>query len=233
MKLIKTADLSYTLFSTTYNEHYHSLKSGAFSEALFKHVKPCVDFVLSKDPDSISILDICFGLGYNTLATLYYLDEKKYMGDVEIFSPELDEELIRDLKFFPYPKELIFYSDVVLAISKNLSFNYGGFNITVLINDAKEIVKNTNKKFDIIYQDAFSVKKNPQLWEVEFFKNLYRLSKENAILTTYSQAKGVRKILKDVGFSIFEHNFDKKSSIRPGTIALKNHTLESALCLQV
>ena len=33
-------------------------------------------------------------------------------------------------------------------------------------------------KFDIIYFDAFSPEKQPQLWTVEIFKNMYHLLKE-------------------------------------------------------
>jgi len=223
VKIVKTQDFSYTLFSDEYQESYHSIAPGAFSESFFKHVKPAIDYVLAQNPEVISILDICFGLGYNTLTTLCYLDQKKYMGAVEVFSPELDEKLVKELKYFPYPKELIFYSEVVMDISTNFRFNLDRFNITVLINDARVVVHNTQKQFDIIYQDAFSQKNNPSLWELEFFKDLFSLMKKDGILTTYSQSKKVRDNLKKAGFKIFEHKFEKNSNIRAGTIATKNH----------
>lgn len=222
---IRTKDGSFTLFSTKYDEHYHSVKSGAFSETLFKHVVPAIDHVLEKNPDVIKILDICFGLGYNTITTLYYLDKKKYMGDVEIYSLELDEELIHSLTLMPYPQELLAYLPIISKISKDYHFNNEFLNITVLIADAFEAVKDSSKKFDIIYQDAFSRKNNPELWSEEYFGYLYNLLNDNGIMTTYTQSKGIRKILKKCGFKLYEHYFEQPSLIRAGTLAIKNGKL--------
>ena len=58
MKLIKTKDSSFTVYSDKYNECYHSV-SGALEESLKKFLEPCMI------RDSMKILDIGFGLGYN------------------------------------------------------------------------------------------------------------------------------------------------------------------------
>ncbi len=222
---VKTRDGSFTLFSEKYKEHYHSLKSGAFDESMQKHVIPAVDHILKSDPEVITILDICFGLGYNTLATLYYLDQKGYMGDVEIYSPELDEALVRSLNLLPYPKELLSYLPVLSLISRQLYINTEYLNITVLIGDAVQMVKDTVKKFDIVYQDAFSSKNNPELWSAEYFTDIYNLLNDGGILTTYSQARGIRKSMQAAGLVLYEHDFPKSSPVRPGTLAVKNTTL--------
>ncbi len=47
-----------------FDESYHSQKDGALRESLEKHIIPAFKF--SKDRDEITILDIGFGLGYNT-----------------------------------------------------------------------------------------------------------------------------------------------------------------------
>lgn len=222
---VKTQDGSFTLYSEKYDEHYHSRRSGAFDETMHKHVIPAIDHILERDPEVISILDICFGLGYNTIATLYYLDQKGYMGDVEIYSPELDEELVRSLHLLPYPIELLAYLPVINQLSRQLHFNNEFMNITILIGDAVEIVRDTVKKFDIVYQDAFSKKNNPELWSEAYFGDIFNLLNEDGILTTYSQAKGIRKIMKAVGFSLYEHDFPKTFPVRPGTLAVKHGKL--------
>lgn len=222
---VKTRDGSFTLYSQQYDEHYHSRRSGAFDETMHKHVIPAIDHILQSDPDVITILDICFGLGYNTIATLYYLDQKGYRGDVEIFSPELDADLVRSLTGLPYPEPLLAYLPVISQIAHNFHFNNAYMNITVLIGDAVEIVKDTRKKFDIVYQDAFSKKNNPELWSEAYFSALFNLLNDNGIMTTYSQARGIRKTLKGCGFSVYEHDFPKDSPIRPGTLAVKHGTL--------
>jgi tRNA U34 5-methylaminomethyl-2-thiouridine-forming methyltransferase MnmC len=75
MNEIETGDGSNTLFSKEYNEHYHSTKDGAINESLYKHIIPAITH--HKDKKSLKILDICFGLGYNTLATLHYNKTKR------------------------------------------------------------------------------------------------------------------------------------------------------------
>jgi tRNA U34 5-methylaminomethyl-2-thiouridine-forming methyltransferase MnmC len=222
---VKTRDGSFTLYSEKYAEHYHSRQSGAYNETMHKHVIPAIDHILKNDPAVISILDICFGLGYNTIATLYYLDQKGYRGDVEIYSPELDEELVRSLALLPYPKELLSYLPVIHLLSRQLHLNTEFLNITVLIGDAVAIVRDTAKKFDIVYQDAFSRKNNPELWSEAYFADLFNLLNDGGILTTYSRSKGVRKIMKACGFTLYAHDFPKTLSVRPGTLAVKNATL--------
>ncbi len=70
-ELVLCEDGSKTLFSKEFNEPYHSTKDGALHESLEKHVKPA--FTLKNHHEKLTILDICFGLGYNSFATLYYI----------------------------------------------------------------------------------------------------------------------------------------------------------------
>ena len=89
-KLVLSDDGSYTAYSKEYNEHYHSTKDGALHESLFKHVIPA--FKLKQHRKNINILDICFGLGFNTLATLYWVRLQNITTKINIYSPELDKE---------------------------------------------------------------------------------------------------------------------------------------------
>jgi len=69
--IIATEDGTITLFSKEFDEPYHSTYDGALHETMEKHIIPA--FSLQKYRDKIRILDICFGLGYNVLATIYYI----------------------------------------------------------------------------------------------------------------------------------------------------------------
>jgi chorismate dehydratase len=71
-----------------------------------------------------------------------------------------------------------------------------------LVCDALEAVKKIKLKFDIIFLDPFSPKKNPELWTETFFKELRRLINKDGILTTYSCAGIVRRNLKSAGFTV-------------------------------
>ena len=68
--IVPTKDGSNTLFSKLYNQHYHNPDDGAINEALSKHIIPA--FTFHKQKKELNILDICFGIGYNTFSTIYY-----------------------------------------------------------------------------------------------------------------------------------------------------------------
>ena len=57
-----------------------------------------------------------------------------------------------------------------------------------------------DQHFDFIWQDAFSPKKNPDLWSEEWFRKLMKASTENAVLMTYSVARVVKDGLEGAGW---------------------------------
>lgn len=214
-KAIESEDGSYTAYSTEFEEHYHSTKDGALHESLSKHVNPALKHV--QDRDEITILDICFGLGFNTLATLYALKESN--KKINIYSPEFDKELVASLKDFSYPKEFDDFKEIIASISKEGKYESDNINITVYLGDAREYVRNTGIKFDIVYQDAFSPKNNPLLWTSEYFKDIAALMKDDAILTTYSTALSTRIALYENGLKVYLHEGE---GFRNATLASKS-----------
>ena len=231
-KLILCEDGTNTLYSKEFNEPYHSTKDGALHESLEKHVKPALG--LTKNKTQLTILDICFGLGYNTFATLYYLKKENFSTKVHILSPEFDEELIRSLNTFEYPPEFENIRHIIKAISQDLYYEDEQFKIEILLGDARKTIRGLTsndllcnnesfagltplkEKIDIIYQDAFSPAHNPLLWTTEYFKDVRAICKEDAILTTYSTAAAIRLGLYENGFYIFVH---RAQMMRYSTVA--------------
>ena len=199
--MVLCEDGSNTLFSKEFNEPYHSTKDGALHESLEKHVKPAFHF--KGNSRSLCILDICFGLGYNTFATLYYVKKNNLKTKIHILSPEFDKDLIYSLARFSYPKEFDDIAGIIQTISQNLFYEDEQFKIEILLGDAREIVPKISQKIDVIYQDAFSPKQNPLLWSREFFRDIANISKEDALLTSYSTASSTRLGLYENGFFIF------------------------------
>jgi len=217
MQEVLSEDGSYTLYSKEFKQHYHSLSDGALNESLIKHVIPALSYHENKS--TLKILDICFGLGYNSLATLCYLDKQiKANKKVEIYSPELDKNLVKSLESFPYPKEFENNKHIIKSLSSELLYEDGNIKIQIFNEDARNFVKNTKINFDIIYQDAFSKDVNPLLWTKEFFEDIYKKSNKDAILTTYSIARGIRQDLYNSGFFLFEYIPIKRKS----TLAFKS-----------
>jgi len=213
-EIVVTNDGSCTLYSAEFDECYHSSSDGALNESLQKHVLPAFKFAAQKE--KLTILDICYGLGFNTLATLWYHKQNNLESKLHIIAPELDRNLVESLKNFSYPKEFESFRDIIKMLSKEFFYEDKQIKIEILLGDAREEIKKISSKIDIIYQDAFSPKKNPALWTYEWFRDLKQISSEDALLTTYSIATPIRLGLFENGFRVYEY---KPNTTRKITIA--------------
>ena len=201
-RVVQTSDGSATLYSAGFDEAYHSPKDGALHESLQKHVLSAFRFVGERE--KLAILDICFGLGYNTLATLYHIRRRGLRTKVHIVSPELDRGLVESLGSFGYPEEFAEFGKIIDELSRNFHYEDEQFRIDLLIGDARETLPTLSEKFDIVYQDAFSPKKNPMLWTREYFSEIRRLLRDDGVLTTYSVAAAVRMGLHENDFLLYK-----------------------------
>ncbi|WP_104722691.1 MnmC family methyltransferase [Helicobacter mesocricetorum] len=180
---ILTQDLSFTLFNQHFGEHYHNLRDGALKETLHKHIYP--SFAYSSYKDSLKVLDICFGLGYNTFALISYAKERGYKGVLEIHSPEIDRGLLLSLESYKYPKSLD--KQILKKLITQQYYEEEKLKVFLHLGEAREILTHLKGDFDIVFQDAFSPKKNKMLWTYEYFKRLFEMTSEDCIITTYSQ----------------------------------------------
>lgn len=242
---IQTNDGSFSLYNEAYKDYYHSPKDGAILETLYKHIFPAFYhhlsypiFSLLNMQDStfyknsldssllhsyqkpLKILDICFGLGYNSLFSLCFA--KRFDIEVAIYSPELDLELLNNLKLFSYPKILNNYLDVKNILDSILEhgrYEKEGLSLELFIGDAEDYVARfSNNYFNIIYQDAFSPSKNMALWSEAYFKILYKILDKNGIITTYSSASNIRNRARNAGFKT---EAMKNGKLKEGSIFLK------------
>lgn len=213
--MIQSADGSYTAYSKEYDEHYHSTKDGALFESLKKHVEPA--FMVKSGTKEIIVLDICFGLGFNTLATLYYRQKNAPDVKLRIFSPELDISLVAGLLDFSYPKEFEEFLPIIAALVKNGVYKDATTHIELFLGDARVYVKEfAPKTFDVVFQDAFSPASNPVLWTMEYFADIKNIIKDDGVLTTYSIALPTRLALYENGFELFVNSGE---GFRDATIA--------------
>ena len=210
-ELQKTNDGSYTYYSKEYGQSYHSVKEGALSETLYKHVIPA--FTHHETKDELVILDICFGLGLNTLTSIYY-NQQHHNKKLKIYSPELDEKLISTLMSLPYPKELEPILSILRELVEHQVYKDELLSIELFLGDAREYIKKFENFFDVVYQDAFSPVVNPMLWTVEYFSDITKTMKKDGLLTSYSIALSTRLALEQNGYHIYVHegrNFRKST----------------------
>ncbi len=222
--MVQSEDGSFTAYSSEFQEHYHSTRDGALHESLYKHVIPA--FEHHREKDELTILDICFGLGFNTLATLYYMRENSIDKKIRIFSPEFDGELIASLRDFTYPDIFTPFLPIIDALSTNNVYEDENLHIELYIGDAREYLKTCKECFDIVYQDAFSPLNNPILWTKEYFADIARLIDDDGILTTYSMALKTRLALYENGFNIY---INRGEGHRDATLASKSALIKYEL----
>ncbi len=197
MKEVITKDSSITFYNEEYGETYHSV-TGAVEEAFKKFAEPALEAV--KDKSEIKILDVCFGLGYNSAAAIDKILEHNLRAEISIVGLEKDKKILEKIK--DLQPMIMSYHVIKDTVENKYKYDRDGIKIKLLVCDALDSVKKIKDKFDIIFLDPFSPKKNPELWTQEFFKQLRKLIKPDGILTTYSCAGQVRRNLKAAGFTV-------------------------------
>lgn len=211
MELTKvvTDDGSITLYNSAYGEAYHSI-SGAEEEAIKKYAEVCKEQLQR----NVRILDVCFGLGYNTAAAL-----DAAQGTVEVVGLENDEVILQKIlemttRFANYPlvQRCVQKKSRVHAEKKA--------QLKIMLGDARETIKRLDKDhFDVVFFDPFSPKKCPELWTEEFFREVCRVMRKGGVLATYSCAAAVRENMRSTGFAVKDGPCVGRNS--PGTIAVK------------
>jgi len=203
-KLIETEDGSFTVHSPLYDEACHST-SGAIEETLLHYIRGC-EILKRTNP---VILEVGFGTGLGFNETL-----KAAKTPFHFISLEIDENMIEIAKEnYPSLNDLK-KNDNILSIDNE------EFKLDIIVGDAREKLKpflqQTNIKFNAIYQDAFSPKRNPTLWTSEWFELLYSNSADDCIMSTYSSSSSIRKSMIKGGWKLYEgEKFGpKKSSTR-------------------
>lgn len=223
---VLTEDGSWTIYSKRYQEAAHSIH-GAVTETKLRFTNGCnLEELMNYDTNDLNIFEVGYGLGIGALETISLWISKKRSSQLTFISCEIDIELINwCIKY----SEIIFkntYSNEAIEVIKNLNFIKDQNIFTSLSNNnlrliiiAGDIVNNYsylekfNGKIQCIFQDAYSPKKNPELWTVTWFQRLRSLCTTNGKLSTYSSSQSIRKNLEEAGFKIENGpGFGKKKS---------------------
>ena len=194
--IIITKDNSPTLYVHELNEHYHST-NGALQESLHIFINAGLKEIKK---DKISILEVGFGTGLNALLTFQEIQNSNktiYYETIEKYP--INKDIVQNLH-----KEEIFNSELFLELHKaiweedvTISNN---FVLKKLNIDLKKYI--TQQKFDLIYFDAFSPDKQPNLWTEKIFLKLYNATNKNGILVTYSAKGIVKQALRNAGYIV-------------------------------
>ena len=213
-----TADGSFTFFSKQFGELFHS-NHGARQEAQLKFVEPTQLRQKAQQP-SLRLLDICYGLGYNTaaaLATIWAVNPNCYVELVCLeFNPDVPLAAVAHRLFDNSPQPI---PQILSQLATESKVQTNRLKATLLIGDARATIELVQSGFqaDAIFLDPFSPPNCPQLWTVEFLERVAKCLNSKGILATYSCAAAVRTALITAGLKI--NSTPPIGRRSPGTVA--------------
>jgi tRNA U34 5-methylaminomethyl-2-thiouridine-forming methyltransferase MnmC len=201
IEIRETMDGSKTLYLEEIDEHYHST-FGAVQESQHVFIREGFSQCPAKE---IRVLEIGFGTGLNCYMTLmeslkrekitrYYSIEKFPLA--EAFWGNLNYHLqVQDgiAGLFELLHKVPWDCEVEICSQ---------FSLNKIKGDALQLDFIDLPKFDVVYFDAFSPEKQPELWEKPLFERLFAMMNEQGILVTYCAKGIVRRALQSVGFAV-------------------------------
>ncbi|KQM77248.1 tRNA (5-methylaminomethyl-2-thiouridylate)-methyltransferase [Pedobacter sp. Leaf216] len=196
-----TADGSNTLYNETIGEHYHS-KHGALQESKHVFIDAGLKFASSDQPQ-ISILEVGFGTGLNFILSFEYCEANNInLNYTSIEAFPLTSEVIEQTGYSAYVPDEIWaqfttnYANALKSEQKLSSL------CTLEIPHTTLAEYHTDKKFDVIYYDAFSVQHQPEMWSDEIIAHACSFLKPGGTFVTYAITGKLKRAVKACGFTI-------------------------------
>lgn len=215
-----TEDGSYTFFSQEFQETFHS-SFGAKQEAEVRYIQPCQLQQLATRQSRIRILDVCYGLGYNSAAALEAIWSVNPCCQVELIALEIAADVPRQaIQHNLLGQWQLTVVSLLTELANKSKVSQDLLAAQLLLGDARQTITSLvkqNWQADAIFLDPFSPPKCPQLWTVEFIDLLSQCLAPEGRLATYSASAAVRTALLAAGLNIGSINGAGRKS--PGTIA--------------
>lgn len=197
--LFITDDGSNSVFNETLQETYHS-KYGAIKESLHVFITAGLQYLLRNGYENIRIFEMGFGTGLNVLLTNLYR-EKATIQYTSIELYPLSEGIMHQLNY----QSMLENSESAFSAIKNAKWEQettidDGFTLekkVIALTDFE-----TDKRYDLIYYDAFAPEIQAELWTAAVFEKLYNLLNEKGVLVTYCAKGSVRRAMQKAGFKV-------------------------------
>jgi len=189
------ADGSFSLWSGAFGEGFHSA-AGALSEAQQKFVRPS-QLERWRPGQELVVVEVAVGTGTNTAALL---QAAAGLGlPVQWWGLEQDRQpLALALASDAFRSQ---WSEATLSRLEAL-----GHSERLLWGDGRQAVSRLPAALhggcDLVWLDAFSPRRCPQLWSLQFLARLAALLKPEGRLITYSSAAAVRGALVTAGLQL-------------------------------
>ncbi len=199
IKLVPTEDGTSTFFNQSLQEHYHSL-SGSYTESMHVYIESGLRFLAQSQ---ITVFEVGFGSGLNALLTLiesltrslkiHYFTIEKYPVTEELWTKfNLPAHIEQYLNYFITLHKSPWDKDVQIT---------GNFVLHKILGDWTQY--EIQEEIDLVYYDAFSYDKQPEMWAQERFEMICRKMRPGGVLTTYAAKGVIKNNLRQAGFSVW------------------------------
>lgn len=205
IQLIETADGSQSLLNVELNESYHSVH-GAVQESMHVFIHHGLNhYIALNQPESVRILEVGFGSGLNALLSLA---ETRH-GNLSVHYVALEK--------FPVQEAIIsqLHFETPLASSGQNYFealHAAPWEQDVSVSDHFIIEKRQvdlpaletlgDSQYDIIYFDAFSPARQPEMWSMPVLQKVASAMKLNGLFVTYCAKGQLKRDLKSLGLAL-------------------------------
>ena len=200
--IFETGDGSHSLLVPGWNVTYHS-RFGAISESQHIFIDSGLKHILTDQP-AISILEVGFGTGLNTLLTLIetqLLAVKVFYETLETqpLEPAISAQLT-DATAWGKPEMQGLFNEIHESEWNCIQTISTNFRLLKRREDITDV--EFNGRYDVVYFDAFDPQVQPGLWNEAVFNKIYTAMNDGAVLVTYCSKTIVRKAMEKAGFAV-------------------------------
>ncbi len=197
--IIKTDDGSDTLFVRELGENYHST-FGAVQESIHVFINAGLRHA---GQSVLTLFEVGFGTGLNAWLTLLEtIKTGQYIRYITVEKYPLELELVKKLNYPSFlpdgdPSHFQMIHEATWNIEVSITDH---FSILKLASDLKNVDYSNLPMFNLIFFDAFSPDKQPELWETSILRKISDHCAQGAKIVTYCAKGAVRRSLIEAGF---------------------------------
>jgi tRNA U34 5-methylaminomethyl-2-thiouridine-forming methyltransferase MnmC len=199
LSIVLTTDGSQTIRNDITGDTYHSIH-GAIQESQHVFIKNGLEYFTQTFPkEKINILEVGLGTGLNALLTFQLARTLNLKVEyVALEAYPLSSELYSQLNYGSHNDILIQFHecewDLPVCISQDFTFTKHQTRI--------ESIELEEKKFDVVYYDAFAPNSQPEMWTPDLFNKLIVWMNIPSVLTTYCAKGEVKRSMRSAGYNI-------------------------------
>jgi tRNA U34 5-methylaminomethyl-2-thiouridine-forming methyltransferase MnmC len=202
VKLIITSDGSHSLLNEALNETYHSVH-GAIQESQHVFINNGLRYFLESTSSAhLSIFEVGFGTGLNTLLTLKAMENTETMVKyVAVESFPIGEGLWKSLNY----ANVLGLEDTFANLHRSAweIFNQVSPQVSLIKRQTTlQAIELDAHSFDVVYFDAFAPNKQPELWTIDILRKVIGAMKFNGVFVTYCAKGQLKRDLKELGLSV-------------------------------